>query len=102
MTALRYKFEDVFISRINIAFSDLPWDYGVADPRPSCVKKLSKKGCLYQKELLELKKELENIITRSMSACFLEDPIMADRLDDAECAIECLRYVKQTYDQVNW
>lgn len=100
MTALRYKFEDEFITRINVAFSDLPWDcYVIGDPRSSCVKKLTKNGWLYQSDLLKLKKELENIVTRSTSACSLEDPIMEDHLDEAECAIECLRYVKQTYNR---
>ena len=97
-----YEFDDYSIGRIEIAFSDLPWNCDSDDPYPNCLKQLLKRKWLHLYELLELKEELENIVTRSIRACILDDAIMEDHLDDAECAIECLRYVKKTFDRFSY
>lgn len=102
MTIVHYDFDDYSIGRIEMAFSDLPWNFDSDDPYPSCLKKLLKRRWIHLYELLELEEELEKIVTRSIRSCLLEDVIMEDHLDDAECAIECLRYVKKTFDRFSF
>ena len=93
-----YFYNKHMISRIEIAFSDLPWNVEKDDPYPTYVKELKEYEMLSEEELLDLKEGLEDIVIRSIDCLLLGDNIMEDHLDDAECAIECLRYVKKVYD----
>lgn len=90
-----YEFTKEQIRRIEVAFGD-PGD---RDYCPFCVYKLQRAGFLTLEELLSLKNELEDMVVENISTLSIEDVIMKDHLENAECAIECLYYVKDIYDK---
>lgn len=90
-----YEFPKEQIQRIEAAFG-YPGD---GDYCPFCVYKLQRAGFLTLEELLSLKNELEDMVVENISTLSIEDVNMKDYLENAECAIECLYYVKDLYDK---
>lgn len=91
-----YEFSKEMIQRIEVAFDapDADEDYC-----PFCLLKLRRTGRLTLEELLDLKDELENVAIENIGNLWIDDVIMKDYLENAECAIECLYYVKDVYDK---
>lgn len=90
-----YEFSKEQIKRIEIAFDGPDGD---EDYCPFCLLKLRRAGFLTLEELLQLKDELEDMVVENIRSLSIEDVIMKDYLENAECAIECLYYVKDAYD----
>lgn len=91
-----YEFTKEQIKRIEIAFDDPERD---EDCCPFCLLKLRRSGFLTLEDLLDLKDELEDVVIENIRTLSIEDVIMKDYLENAECAIECLYYVKDVYDK---
>lgn len=91
-----YEFSKEMIQRIEVAFDapDADEDYC-----PFCLLKLRRAGFLTLEDLLDLKAELEEMVVENIRTLSIEDVIMKDYLENAECAIECLYYVKDVYDK---
>ena len=91
-----YEFSKEQIKRIEVAFDDPDGD---EDYCPFCLLKLRHAGFLTLEDLLDLKAELEDMVVENIRALSIEDVIMKDHLENAECAIECLYFVKDAYDK---
>ena len=91
-----YEFTKEQIQRIEVAFDDPDGD---EDYCPFCLLKLRRAGVLTLEDLLDLKAELEDMVVENIRTLSIEDVIMKDYLENAECAIECLYYVKDVYDK---
>ena len=72
-----YEFTKEQIQRIEVAFDDPDGD----------------------EDLLDLKAELEEMVVENIRTLSIEDVIMKDHLENAECAIESLYYIKDAYDR---
>lgn len=95
-TEIRYPFEPEEIHRIQIAFEISGGD---SDYRPECLDILCDCGTLNESQLEDLQYELESIVTESLSKNLM-DPCYMDYLQDAECAIESLKYIRFAFDRV--
>lgn len=91
-----YEFSKEQIQRIEVAFDDPDGDDNYC---PFCLLKLRRAGFLTLEELVDLKTELEDMVVGNIRALSIEDVIMKDYLENAECAIECLYYIKDVYDR---
>ena len=95
-----YYFEKYMIGNIKIAFSDLPWDATKDDdPFYPALNNLKKCEFISEDDMKELMDELSEIVIRSIERLSLEEESMDCYLDIAECAINCLHYVKTVYDR---
>ena len=94
-----YYFEKYMIENIAIAFGQLSRDVTKNDARPPVLNNLEKFEMISEDDIRELMDELSEIVIRSMKRLSLEGESMDVDLDNAECAIDCLHYVKTVYDR---
>lgn len=94
-TEISYPFESEEVQRIQMAFEISGND---SDYRPECLDILCSCGTLNKSQLEDLQYELESIVTESLSKNLM-DPCYMDYLQDAECAIESLKYLRFAYDR---